>query len=624
MNKKINGYAGKQLRINLSSAKIEIESVRLDWIQDFLGGVGYAVKLLYDELAPNIDPLGRENKLVLSTGPLTMNKVPGGGSFSICFKSPLTEGWGEARAGSDFGTELRRAGFDHIIIEGQSRKPVFLVIDNGKAELRAGEKLRAKTVSEKKRVLVEDEGLEGYQVLSIGPAGENQVRFATIMIDDRAAGRCGGGAVMGSKNILAIAVKGSTQIPEADHDGFKMAVREAMKIVKEHPNSAGFKATGTIGDLPGNDEGGDWPTKNWQSNSWGKGTKIYDNYEKHNFIKPYGCYKGCFIKCGRKVHVTGDEYKTPEHGGAEYESISCFTAYVLNENVDAAVHSTWLCNEQGIDTITAGAMIAFAMECYEKGIISKKDVGNLELSWGNAETLPKMVMMMSKREGLGNILAEGVMRAAQKLGGESDEFAVHVKGLEGPAHDPRSGKALAITYGTASRGMCHIHPVEAMAWDSGKMDFGLRRYGLPDPESVERWGELDKGKAVRILQDGLILPDVLGICKFFMYAGITIDHLSAMFSALTGRDVDGDTLMKIGERVINLQRLFNYREGFTKKDDMLPARVMSLPVMGKYESEPDCAIKNFEQMLSEYYESRGWDPETGLPDETKLINLKLS
>jgi aldehyde:ferredoxin oxidoreductase len=322
--------------------------------------------------------------------------------------------------------------------------------------------------------------------------------------------------------------------------------------------------------------------------------------------------------------VTEGVYQTPEHGGAEYESISCFTAYVLNEDVDAAVHSTWLCNEQGIDTITAGAMIAFAMECYEKGLISKEDTGGMELVWGNAATLPRMVMMMAEREGLGELLAEGVRRAAEMLGGGAGEFAVHVKGLEGPAHDPRSGKALAIAYGTASRGMCHIHPVEAMAWDKGKMDFGLMKYGLPDPDSVGRYDERAKGEALRLLQDGLILPDVLGICKFFMYAGITIDHLATMLTALTGEAIDGHELLAVGERVANLQRIFNYREGLSKEDDMLPTRVQAIPIMGKYKSKPDCTVKDYQSMLADYYRARGWDPETGAPKKTKLKELRLA
>ncbi len=624
MGVQIKGYAGKQLRLDLSRGRIDIEDIRMDWARQYLGGAGYAAKLLYEELPAGIDPLGPENKLLLSTGPLTMNKVPGGGSLSVCFKSPLTGGWGEARAGSDFGPEMRKAGLDHIIIEGSSNEPVYLVIQDGSAKLRQGAKLKAKTTSEKRRILIEEEGLSGYQILTIGPGGENLVRFATLTVADRAAGRGGGGAVMGSKNLLAIAIKGTGRVAEADQAELKTAIRKVMNVLKENPNSAGFQDAGTVGDLPGNDEGGDLPTKNWQANSWGKGAEVFDYYEKHNFIRPYACYRGCYVRCGRKVHVADGVYKTPEHGGAEYESIACFTSYVLNEDVDAAIHSTWLCNELGIDTISTGSVIAFAMECYEKGLISSEDAGGLDLAWGNPPVLPALVKMIAHREGVGDLLAHGVKRAAERLGGSASDFAVHVKGMEGPAHDPRSGKALAVTYGTGNRGMCHIHPVEAMAWDSGKMDFGLMKYGLPDPESVERWDEQGKGPAVRLLQDGLILPDVLGTCKFYMYAGVTIDHWASLVHALTGWPVDGKVLLLIGERVSNLQRLFNVREGFGKADDMLPARVRAVPASGEYAAEPDCAIKDYEGMLSDYYAARGWDLETGIPGDDKLQGLGLA
>jgi aldehyde:ferredoxin oxidoreductase len=618
-----HGYAGSQLRVNLNHKKFISEKIQEEWTKKYFGGTGYATILLYTELKPGIDPLSPENKIVIASGPLTMNKVPGGGSLSVCFKSPLTGCWGESRVGSDFGPEMRRAGYDHIILEGRAANPVILVITDGKAEIVPAGNLIGKTVSEKRRILIKEHALSGYQLLTIGPGGENLVRFANIMVGDRAAGRGGGGAVMGSKNLLCIAIKGSKSISEAEPDKFKTAIQDTIKVLKKNPNHAGLQAAGTIGELPGNDEDGDWPTKNWQSNSWGKGTEIYDHYEKHNFLKPYGCYRGCSIRCGRKVHVASGEYKTPEHGGAEYESITCFTAYVLNKNVDAAVYSTWLCNDMGLDTISAGAMIAFAMECYEKGLISKEDADGLDLSWGNAAVLPQLVEMMARRKGIGDLLSEGVKRAAERLGEEAEAFAVHVKGMEGPAHDPRSGKALAITYGTSNRGMCHIHPVEAMAWDRGKMDFGLMRYGLDDPNSVEKWDERGKGEAVKILQDGLILPDILGICKFFMYAGLTLDHIAAMLSALTGKTIDGKELLRVGERVTNLQRLFNFREGLTKDNDMIPARIMALPVLGKYQTKPGCVIEDYQGMLADYYEARDWDTDTGTPSRTKLRELGI-
>jgi aldehyde:ferredoxin oxidoreductase len=231
--------------------------------------------------------------------------------------------------------------------------------------------------------------------------------------------------------------------------------------------------------------------------------------------------------------------------------------------------------------------------------------------------------MISQRAGLGDLLAEGVRLAAKRLGKGAEAFAVHVKGLEGPAHDGRSGKALAISYGTGNRGMCHIHPVEAMAWDSGKMDWGLQKYGLPDPNLVDRWAEVGKGTATRLLQDGLSLPEILCTCKFFMYAGVTVDHWAAILSALTGRPYSGQNLLDIAERVYTLQRLFNLREGFTAADDQLPERVKAVPAFGKYQSEPACAIREYDTMLREYYVARGWDPQTGVPTEATLKRLGI-
>jgi len=336
------------------------------------------------------------------------------------------------------------------------------------------------------------------------------------------------------------------------------------------------------------------------------------------------CYKGCPIACGRVAKVEEGRFKTPQHEGAEYESVSAFTAFVFNQDMDAAIYSTYLCNELGIDTISAGAVIAFAMECYEYKLLSKEDADGLDLSWGNPEVLPILVDKIAQREGLGNLLADGVARAAQKIGPQAEEYAVHGKGLEGPAHDPRSGKLLAVTYGTANRGMCHIHPLEGMAYDSGKVTWGMTSYGVPDPNQLDRWDEEGKGTITKTLQDGLIMPDVLGVCKFFMYAGLTLEHYAKLLSALTGWQVNGADLIRIGERINNLQRLFNIREGMGRKNDLLHERVRKLPQFGLYQKEDRCAIKDYEGMLEEYYQARGWDSQTGIPKQKKLRELGLN
>lgn len=623
MDKPTYGYAGKQLRISLNNRKVTVENIDPKVLRRYLGGTGYGARILYDELKKGIDPLSKANKLIFATSPLSLNRIPGGGSVMICFKSPLTNAWSESRCGTDFGPDLKRAGYDAVIIEDRSEKPVYIVINDEDIEIKPAEHLTGKSISEKNKMIRDELDDQKISVMCIGPAGEKLVKIAVAMSDQRAAGRCGVGAVMGSKNLIGIAVKGSKEISVAQPEKLKEAIRKAMKVVRENEIAAGFKEHGTTGEMVPNDAAGDWPTKNWHSNHWGKAEKIYDEFYNNKLIKNHACYRGCPIACGRIAEVKEGKYKTPVHEGSEYESLSAFTAFVLNDNIDAAIHATYLCNEYGIDTISAGAIIAFAIECYEHGVIKKKDIGDLDLSWGNPDALPELVRLISMREGIGDILAEGVKIASEKLGKGSEEFAIHGKGLEAPAHDARSGKALAVAYGTANRGMCHIHPLEGMAYDSGKFDFGMVKYGLPDPNTVHRWDEKGKGKSVKILQDGLIIPDILSTCKFFMYGGLNIDNYADMLSALTGWEIDGWELLKVGERVTNLQRLFNMREGFGRNDDLIPERVRKIPSFGIYKDEQRCAIKDYEGMLNEYYEARGWDLITGKPSKEKLRELGL-
>ena len=623
MKKVINGYMGKQLRINLSKKEIKVEDLDLNVLRKYIGGVGYGAKLLYDELSPKTDPLGEDNKLVFATSPLTANNIPGGGSIMVCFKSPATNGWGESRCGGDFGPDLRKAGYDFLIIEGKSEEPIYILIKEDDVEFKPAEHLKGKIVSEKTKIIQDETSNPKLSVMVIGPAGENLVKYSSIMYGHRAAGRTGAGAVMGSKNLLGIAVSGTKKPELGDADTAKRTISEAFKVIKESPTALNFREHGTTGDIESSDAVGDWPTKNWQSNSWGKGQKLYSQFHKNNLDRNNGCYRGCPVACGRIISVKEGKFKTPQHEGAEYESITAFTAFILNDNMDAAVNATYLCNEYGLDTISTGAVIAFSMECYEKNIISKEDTKGLELTWGNSSILPELIKKIAFREGIGDLLAKGVKEIAKILGKGSSEFAIHGKGLEAPAHDPRSGKMLALSYGTANRGMCHIHPMEGMAYDCFKMDFGLIKYGVPDPNDIERWDEKGKGKIFKILQDALILPDILDTCKIVTYSGLTLDHYANILAALTGWDIDGEELLIIGERVINLQRLFNTREGFKKEDDLLPKRMMEKPLFGEFKDEESCVISNYEDMLKEFYCARGWDVETGKPKIEKIKELQI-
>ena len=617
------GYTGRLLRVDLTEGEVSTEKIAPELLRKFLGGVGYGAKLYYDEIPAGADSLSLQNKLIFTTGPLTGTKAPGAGFAEVCFKSPLGEVWAESKCGGEWGGALRKAGYDFLVIEGKAKEPKYILIDNGKVEVRPADKLKGKTTYQKDKLIKEELKDEGLEIAVIGPGGEELVRFACIMVEGRSFGRCGAGAVMGSKNLLAIAVKGNGSIPVAKSDRFQAAVKAGNKKVLDDTAGEGWAPGGTTGDIPSNDQLGDIPTKNWRANSWGNGEELYNHFETKNLIRANPCYKGCVLRCGRIAQVKGGKWKTPEHEGCEYESICAFTFFVLNDDMDAAVHATYLCNEYGIDTISAGAAIAFAMDCYEQGILSEKEVDGLDLTWGNTNTIVEMVHKIAKREGIGKILGEGVRRASQKIGKGSDLFAIEVKGLEGPAHDGRSGKALAIMYGTGNRGMCHIHPLEGMAFDSGKNDFGLVPYGLPDPQTVERFTEEGKGRIAKTLQDFGILPDILGICKFFSYSGLVLPELAELVSSLTGWDISEQELLNIGERVYNLQRMINVREGIGRADDQLPTRACQIPEFGKYSSVAECGIRNYEQMLDEYYEARGWSRETGIPTKEKLQQLGL-
>ena len=609
----LHGYTGKLLRVDLSEDKICVEEVAPELLRKFMGGVGYAAKVLYDGIPADIDPLSSGNKLMFSTGPLTGTGAPGSGSVEVCFKSPLTAIWGEARCGGGWGGALREAGYDFLLIEGKAKKPKYIVIHDSEVAIRPAEMITGKTTSQKDKLIKQELADKKFEIAVIGPAGENLVKFANIMIGERAFGRCGAGAVMGSKNLLAIAVSGTGKIPVAKPDEFSLACKECNEKVLANTGKEGWSIDGTTGDIAGNDSLGDIPTKNWRSNSWGKGEELYDHFKSKNLVGAKPCYKGCVLRCGRIAKVASGKWKTPAHEGNEYESICAFTFFVLNDDMDAAVHADYLCNEYGLDTISVGSVIAFAMDCYERGVLSKEEVDGLDLSWGNADTMVELIKKIANRDGVGRLLAEGTRRASQKIGKGSDKLAMQVKGLEGPAHDPRSGKTLALMYGLSNRGMCHIHPLEGMAYDSGKNDFGLIPYGIPDPQTVDRWAEEGKGEIAKKLQDWGIVPDIVGICKFYIYNGVGPGELAKLMSTLTGWDIDGEELLEIGERVYNLQRMFNVREGIRKKDDMLPERCLKLPEFGKYSSVKECEIKNYGRILEECYEARGWDLKTGIP-----------
>ena len=612
---KLYGYTGRQLRVNLTDEKSSVEVIDSGVMRHFVGGVGYGVKLLYDELPVGVNPLSAENKLVFATGPLTGTGAPGSGSVEVCFKSPLTGIWGEARSGGEWGGVLRKAGYDFLIVEGKASEAKYIVINDDKVEIRAAGELRGQTSSQKDRLIREELGEGKFETVVIGPAGENLVRFACIMAGECAFGRAGAGAVMGAKNLLAIAVRGSGQIAVAKQEQFSKACKECYQKVLSTMGRDGESIGGTPVLMLAGDMNGDIPTKNWRANSWGKAGELYNHFTEHNLVKADSCYKGCVLRCKRVTRVESGIWQTQRHKGSEYESLAAFTFFVLNEDMDAAVHADYLCNEYGLDTISTGGVIAFAMDCYAGGIISKEEIDGLDLSWGNADAVIKLIKKISSREGFGRLLGEGVRLASQHIGKGSEDFAIHVKGLEGAAHDSRSAKTQAVLYGMNNRGMCHMHPFEGQVYETVKLDVGLIPYGLPAPKDINRFAEEGKASIVKILQDYGVVPDILGICKFYIFDGLLPEDLANLLSALTGWEIDAEELLRVGARVYDLQRRFNTREGITRKDDMLPERCLRLPEFGIYATVEECQIKNYEQMLTACYGARGWDKKTGIPPE---------
>ncbi len=635
MSNQVGGFTGKILRVNLSDRKISVENLDFDIARKYSGGTGYATKLLWDELAAGVDPLCPQNKLIFTAGLFTGTGCPGSDSLFACFKSPLTNCWGEARCGGGMGVELKKAGFDTVIIEGASESPVYLWIHDGIAEIRPADHLWGKLVPETQDLLKSEVNSPKSKILCIGSAGEKLVKYSNIMVENlRTLGRCGGGAVMGSKNLKGIVFRGSQKVNVADSDALNTLIREMTKLEKQHPvtglavsEEASQKPSfrnGTASFLPIYDELGETPTKNALSNSWGKGAEMYDTLKKH-ITGNEGCLN-CVLRCGKKAGVKEGRWQTPVGHYPEYETMVGFGHYLLNDDVEAIIHMNHLCNCYGVDTISSANALAFTMEGYEKGWVSKEDLDGIELEWGNMDAAKKLLEKIFKREGFGDILADGIRIAAAKIGGISEDAAMHVKGLELPAHDNRSedgGKVWTIQYGTGSRGMCHVHPHEPVVYHACYEWMPEAFKKIEDREKP--YSEIDKGKIVKWAQDYGNAINTLGLCNFHSYLMPGADPIryTKVIKAVSGWEIDFAELIEIGERISNLQRCFNVREGIRRKDDIIPKRLMQKPAFGPFSTREETAVKDYDAMLDDYYLERGWDPVTGIPSAEKLKELEV-
>jgi aldehyde:ferredoxin oxidoreductase len=594
---------GKILRIDLSSGSISEEVLSEDIFRRYVGGSGLNAKILYDVVMGRgvVKPLSSDNVLVFSVGPLTGTGFPLTSRYFVASISPLTGIYGQASSGGKFGSELRRCGYVSIVIDGTSEKPVYIKIDKEGVDIRDAKELWGYGTYETQEKL--HRIFPKYSIACIGPAGERLVKYAAIINDEgRAAGRTGLGAVMGYKKLKAICVKGWLTPRIVNSDAFRTSVMEALDAVKKAPAAKILHDLGTSGMIEALHELGDVPIKNFSMGEWDKdkiraisGVTIAKTVLKER----YHC-EACPVGCGRVVYLNGVRIDGPE-----YETVASFGTLLLNGDLRSILLANHLCNDYGLDTISTGVTIAFTMECVEKGLLK---VDELNISWGNGEVIPELVRRIAFREGwLGNLLAEGVARASKVVGRGSEKFAMHVKGLEMPMHDPRAFKSWALGYATSNRGACHTYaPVYYI-----EKGMTFPEIGLSEP--LDRFDSRSKPRAVKLIQDMAEFLDSMVMCRFCLYSGIKLPLILKALNAVLGTNITVNDAMIVGERVFNTKRLINSILGVNKDHDILPQRIFEPP------SPPGGAgvltLEEFNNMLKEYYELRGWTPNGEIPED---------
>ncbi|NPV09412.1 MAG: aldehyde ferredoxin oxidoreductase family protein [Anaerolineae bacterium] len=619
------GYAGRILHVNLSEGSLTIEEPDERFYRTYMGGSALAMHYILRDVPAGADPLGPENVLVVSVGVLTGAPISGQSRVMVNAKSPLTGAIGDAQGGGFWPAELKRAGFDAIVVRGQSPKPVYLWLHDGQAELRDASHLWGKITGEAEQAIREELGDPKVEVLQIGPAGEKLVRYAAVMnMSNRAAGRTGMGAVMGSKKLKAIAVRGTGR-PEI-HD--RQALSQLARWGAENVDIIGNTALhGTAFGVPDQQEAGGLPTRNWSSG-------VFEHYEalsgetmSRTILKERDTCYGCAVRCKRVVEVHEDRWDVdPHYGGPEYETIATLGSYCGIGDLSAVAKGNELCNKYGLDTISAGATIAFAMDCFENGILTTADTGGIELRFGNAEAMVQLLEMIGKREGIGDLLAEGSARAAEKLGRGAERYVVAVKKQELPAHMPEVKRSLATIYSVNPFGADHMSHEHDPSYEPSAAPMKLERLASLDLLTPEDALVLDQGKVrfAYYTECFYSLLDTVGTCQFVWGPGWQIygpSQLVEAMRAVTGWDVTLFELMKVGERRLHMMRAFNTREGLTRKDDWLPRRCFE-PKKGGASDGYAITQEELSRSLDWYYQMAGLDEE-GRSTRAKLMELDL-
>jgi aldehyde:ferredoxin oxidoreductase len=608
------GYAGKFAEVNLTDRTVTVSAADDLLLKKYLGGQALGAFLLLQHCRPGTAPYDAGNPLIFVTGPLSGSGFPATSRAGVLTRSPLTGGFLDSYCGGDFGWRLKRAGFDVLIVKGKSECPVALHVENGSVEFRPADDLWGKTTPEVVAEIRREFGHgkdRSVTVVSIGPAGENGVRFADLVNDDRHFGRGGAGAVMGSKKLKAISVVGDRKPPVADETAFKAVSRRCREKTFAHPltgKEGAFPRVGTMMTLDLTQETGTLPARNWQENTFEKAESVSGKSFSRYILRTRSCL-ACPVGCSRdsRAEAAGVEWTTQ---GPEYETMYSFGSNCGIEDPAIVIAANKMCNDLGLDTISCGVAIGFAMECNQLGLLSGFDTGDLDISFGNGPAVLELIHRIADRTGIGRLLSDGVKRASEKIPG-SGSFAMHVKGLELPGYDPRGMKGQGLTYAVADRGGCHLRSNT------------LRTEIIGIPKPYDRYAYEDKAAMVRTLQLINAASNSLITCVFGTFA-IGMEDYAEALSALLGLPVTENQLMRVAEQALNMARIFNAREGFSRADDALPERLLTLPSTRGPSRGLVVERDRFEKMLDEYYELMGWNRETGIPTAAKLRALELA
>jgi len=610
------GYMGKILRVDLTNQSTKEEAVSEELAKNYLGGAGFAIKYLYDELKPGTPALDKENKLIFAVGPLTATGAPCSSRMAVVAKSPLTNAVGMALAGGHFPAEMKKAGYDMIIIEGKAEKPTYIAIKEGEVRFRSAEKLKGMMTTDTQLFIKEELGDHNYRVACIGPAGERLVPLACVVNERRAAGRKGLGAVMGSKNLKAIAVRGHQRPAIADAEKFKKARQAMNKAMRDsevlYPHFAKDGTPMIVDDMT---EMGIYSTKNWSATGEIDWVKEQGRDAQHEMIVTKSHCADCPVGCTQVKLVKDGPYAGYLSEGPEFETTYSLGSTAGVGYLPAIIAADRICDEYGIDTMSAGVTIGFAMELYERGILTEKDTDGLELKFGNHAAMIEMLRRIAYKEGLGALLGQGTKKVAEKIGKGSGDYAMQIKGLELPAYDVRGAKAHGLNYATSYTGADH------------NRGYAYQEiFGVPHPEKVDRFVIKGKGRLTKWNQDvRCVTCDCATMCAFLLdmaVPDIACQNTADLVNAATGMRLTADEVQQIGERINNVARLFNIGEGFSRKDDTFPKRIMTEAIKAGDSAGQLISQKDLDTMLDEYYEARGWDKK-GNPTAAKLKELGL-